>query len=902
VEQVSLPLLKTKLYVPPVRSELVTRGRLVERLVEGAGRGCRLALISAPAGYGKTTLLSEWIDTAGLRHSVAWVSLDDGDNDPARFWSYVDAALQTGQEDIAGIDRAAFQSLDRLPIESLLIGLLNQIAAVPEPVVLVLDDYHVINTPTIHNGVAFLLENLPPHMQLVIATRVDPPLPIPRLRGRGQLVGLYQADLRFTAEEAAEFLNQVMGLNLTAEDVAALERRTEGWIAGLQMAAVSMRGHDDVAGFVRAFTGSHRYILDYLGGEVLQQQPERVRDFLMRTAILDRLTAPLCDAVITEGSRQEERGSSQAMLEHLERNSLFVVPLDDERSWYRYHRLFSDFLRQRLHRDRPHLVPELHRRASAWYEQHGTSSEAVSHLIAAGESARAADLIEQTAWALLARGECNTLLGWLDTLPDDLVHSRPRLGVIHAWALAFAGQLDSVAPRLKQVDLQRVPGEAAAVQAFVAGAQGDVRRAIALSRQASEYTHESNLFLRAIVAQTLGFAYQCLGDVAAASETLKEAVALSRDSGRKYLTMTATARLGRAQEVQGLLRQAYETHREALQLASDLGTTRVPYSGMVHVGIAEVLYEWNDLEGAVYHASEGIRLAELGGRVSFAVAGRIVVALVHQARGDVDRAFETIEGVERLAQNVYVTAEVARLRARLWTALGNLSEASRWVRESRLNPGDDSDATLLHEMEQTALVRLLIARSLSGELEQDYQISSRQVNGIDEARSVLTKLLEAAEAAGRGNSVINILILEALALQAQGHSDRAMVPLGRALSLAEPEGYVRSFVDEGRPMARLLRQALSQGITPSYVTHLLAVLGEEAELTSPGMESLIEPLTERELEVLRLIVAGLSNPEIAEELFVAVSTVKSHVNHIYGKLGVGNRVEAVTRAQALDLL
>jgi LuxR family maltose regulon positive regulatory protein len=894
------PLLTAKLYIPPVRPEVVPRPDLIERLNAGLGRSGgfarRLTLISAPAGYGKTTLLGQWV--AQCKRPVAWLSLDEGDNDPARFWAYVVAALRTVQEDIEEIAQIAFQSPQPPPIESALTGLLNQIAKVPDPFVLVLDDYHVIRAPAIREGLSFLLENLSPQMHLVIATRADPPLPIPRLRGRGQLTELYQSDLRFTLEEVAEFLNEVMGLHLSVEDIAALERRTEGWIAGLQMAAISMRGRKDVHGFVQAFTGSHRYILDYLGEEVLRQQARDVQEFLLQTAILDRLSGELCDAVIGAGEPVEGRSAvdSQSILEHLERNNLFIVPLDDERRWYRYHRLFADQLRQRLHQKRRDLVLKLHQRASEWYEENGLIPEAVSHALASGNLERAAGLIEWTAWQILTRGEMTTVLGWLGALPPNLVHSRPQLCILHAWALAFAGELDSVEPCLQDIDVQQVQGEVAAVRAYVATARGEASRAIELAHLALGLLPEEKWFSRGIVALSLGLAHQSSGELAAASRALAEAISLSRAADQTYMTLVATTTLGRVQERQGLLCQAMATYQEASEMASGSGSQPAPFAGMAHVGIAEVLCEWNDLDNAMRYAMDGIELSELGGFVLYLLAGHAILARVHWARGEVNSALEVIQKAERLAQRygyAYLTAVVAELRSRLWLAQGNLAAASRWAQEHRWSPGDRLDSA--REVEQMAVARVLIAHEKPGE-----------------ALQLLTRLLEAAQAAARMGSAIKILTLQALAFQAQGEMEESMSALERALSLAEPEGYVRTFVDEGEPMARLLsqilvaqrkgRQALSRGIAPSYVAGLLAAFGQEAELASPAMESLVEPLTERELEVLRLIVAGLSNSEIAEGLVIAVSTVKSHVNHIYGKLGVESRTQAVARAQELALL
>jgi len=883
---VSAPFLKTKLYTPPVRSELVSRPRLVERLAEGLRRECRLTLLSAPAGYGKTTLLGAWIAARDLRRRVAWLSLDEGDNDPARFWPYVTASLQTVREDIEGIAPTAFQSPDPPPVHAALIQLLNQILDASAPVILVLDDYHKISNRTIHDGLSFLLENLPPQMHVVIATRVDPPLPIPRLRGRGQVTEVYEADLRFTAEEAAEFLNRVMGLDLSSEDVKALAKRTEGWIAGLQMAAVSMRGREDVAGFVRAFTGSHRYILDYLAGEVLGQQPEGVREFLLQTAILDRLTAPLCSAVVDDAVLAGKKDDAQAMLEYLERSNLFVVPLDAERCWYRYHHLFADLLRQRLRRQKPNRVSELHRRASEWYEQHGLMTEAVSQALASGDFERSARLIEQAGWASFTRGEMTTILDWMAALPHELVRSRPHLSFLQAWALAKSGRLDAVELSLRDVDPQHYQGEATAVRAYVAGVRGDLTRAVQLAQEALKRLPEENLLLRAIVVQNLGVAYHWSGKSAAAVRSLTTAVQLSRDANQPFQTLTAMAILGRALEMQGALRQAIEVYREALELASQPSGRPVPFAGMAYVGIAGVLYEWNDLDEALRCAREGIRLSELGGFVAYQVFGRALLARIYEARGDRQAAEEVLQEAERLGEGrnySLVWALVTEFRTRLWLAQGKMVAASQWAAAQRLKPGEALHAA--REIDQMTVARVHIAQEEP-----------------DRALCVLGRLLEAAQAARRIGSVIKILALQSLAFDAQDDLGAALNVLEEALSLAETERYVRTFLDEGEPMGRLLRRALRQGARPNCVARLLAALGEDAELKPPSAESLVEPLTDRELQVLRLIVAGLSNPQIAEELFIAVSTVKSHVNHIYGKLGVSNRVEAVTRAQDLDLL
>jgi len=886
------PILATKLYIPPPRPRVVPRPRLIERLNDGPHRRPGVTLISAPAGFGKTTLVSEWVaggERLEPKVRAAWLSLDEGDNDPRRFLLYLVAALQTISANIgAGVLRA-LQSPQPPPTESILTSLLNEITTVTGNFVLVLDDYHVIEAQAIDLALAFLLERLPPQLHLVIATREDPDLPLARLRARGQLTELRAADLRFTASEAAEFLNQAMGLKLSAENIAALETRTEGWIAGLQLAAISMQGRQDATGFIESFTGSHRFVMDYLVEEVLHQQSERVQDFLLRTSILDRLCGPLCEAVLLDAS-----AAGQETLDYIERANLFVVPLNNERRWYRYHQLWADLLRQRLHQsiaastgEAESRVNELHLRASQWYEDNGLEIEAFQHAAAANDVERAERLIEGRGIPLHFRGAVTTILGWLESLPKTVLDARPSLWWRYASLLLINGQTTGVDEKLDAAEAalpatepdeqtRNFVGRIAAARATLALTRYQAETMIAQSRRALEYLHPGNLSLRANANWTLGYAYLFQGDRAAARQALTEAISLSQASGDIFTTILATVGLGNVQEAENQLPPAAETYRRVLQLAGDQPLQIISEA---HLGLARVLYEWNDLQAAEPHGRQSLHLArQYDSVIDRFVICEVFLARLKLAQGDVAGAAAILAQADQSARQknfVYRIPEVAAAQVLTLLRQGNLAAAAHLAETHQLPLGQ-------------ARVRLAQGDAPA-------------------ALAALEPWRRQVEAKGWQDERLKVMVLQAVAHQAHGEKDKAVQVLGDALALAEPGGFIRIFVDEGAPIAQLLSEAAAQGLRPDYIGKLLAVFQAEAQQTEvkshlPAAQPLIEPLSQRELEVLQLMAQGLSNGGISERLFLALSTIKGHNQKIFDKLQVQRRTEAVARARDLGLL
>jgi LuxR family transcriptional regulator, maltose regulon positive regulatory protein len=870
-------ILANKLFVPPARPNVVPRPRLSERLNGALTR--RLTLISAPAGFGKTTLVSEWV--AGCGRPVAWLSLDEGDKDPARFLVYLIAALQTIAPDLGAGILGMLQSPQPPSPKAVMTALLNELTTVQAKFILVLDDYHLVRSNPIDQALTMLVDHSPPQMHVVIATREEPTLPLSRLRARSQLAELRAADLRFTPSEAAVFLNQVMGLNLKAEEIALLETRTEGWVAGLQLAAISMQGQQDTARFLQAFTGSHRYVLDYLVEEVLHQQPERVQTFLLHTAILDRLCGPLCEALLLA-----PQGSGQATLEEIERANLFIVPLDQERRWYRYHHLFADVLRQRLHQSAAD-VNEYHKRASQWFEAQRLGMEAFHHAAAANDVERAERLMDGNGISRHDRGAVTAILAWLESLPEAVLNARPSLWWRHASLLLVNGHTTGVEEKLQAAEAalqgsvaddktRNLIGQIAAARATLALTRYEAETMLAQSLRALAHLHPSDLTTRTSATWTLGLAHYLRGNRIAAGRAFAEAITLGQASGDTFTTILATIGLGNVQEAENQLQLAARTYRHVLHLAGDQ-PLQIVYEA--HLGLARVLYEWNDLDAAEQHGRQSLHLAlQYEDVIDRYIVCEIFLARLKLVRGDASGA----------AAMLAKTSQSARRR--------NFVHRLPEIAAAQV-------LTLLRQGDRAAAAQLADTFSLSASRARVLLVRGEASAAI----ALLEPLRQQAEAKGWADERLRAMVLLALAYRAGGEQQQAMQLLGDALTLAEPADSVRLFADEGRPMAELLCEAAARGMKPGYTGKLLAVL--ESELrpsagTSPMPEGLAgaEPLTQRECEVLQLIAQGLSNQQIGERLFLALDTVKGHNRRIYEKLQVQRRTEAVARARHLGLV
>ncbi len=905
------PILVTKLYTPPLPSKVVARSRLIKQLTEGLITGHKLTLISAPAGFGKSTLASEGVATCG--RPAAWLSLDENDNDAARFLIYLIGALQTISPKLGAELLGTLQSPQMPPIETILTALLNEITTFPSGFILVLDDYHLTDSKPVDDALSFLIDHLPSQMHLIITTREDPSLPISRLRARNQLTEIRAADLRFTPSEAVEFLNQVMGLNLTADEVTALETRTEGWIAGLQLAALSMKGQEDIHGFIQAFTGDHRYIVDYLVEEVLQRQPESIRNFLLETSILDRLNGSLCDAVTNQMG-------SKSKLEQLQRGNLFLNPLDDKHDWYRYHHLFADMLRMHLTTEQPDQVRALHQRASEWYEQNSLTADAIHHALAGVDFERAARLIEKTLPSMRQNRQEPKLLDWLKTLPDELFHNHPVLNVHYIGILMQNGQFDGVESRLRDVEqwlaasedvrkppvyvdeeeFQRLPSSVSMYRAAIALAQGDVTNAMKHARKVLELTHADDDFPHGAASSLLGLSSWTSGDLETAYRMFAEGMSYLQKVGYLSDVIGGSITLADIRITQGHLHEAMSIYERGLQLATKQGTSALRGAADMHVGMSDIFREQNDFNIAEQHLLKSNELGELNGLPKNPYRWRVAMARIQEAQGDWAGALRLLDEAEPLYVGDFSpnVRPITALKARVWIKQGELEKALDWARTQKLSI--DEKPNYLREFEQITFARILLS--------QDQNEDSN--NLLQNVIGFLERLLKAADEGGRINSVIEILILRALAYQLRDDIPAALSSLERALKLAEPEGYVRMFVDEGAAMATLLLKAATSKIMPDYTAKLLSAFeaerkgfGEETpRLAAPASPSLIEPLSQRELDILRLFKTELSGPEIAQELVIALSTVRTHTKSIYSKLNVKSRRAAVRQAIELGLI
>lgn len=863
----STQILTTKLYIPATRSEMVSRPHLIERLNQGLRS--RLSLVCAPAGFGKTTIISEWLSQCD--RSSAWVSLDDNDNDPTRFLMYVIAALQTIEPNIGDDLLKTLQSPQPPAIDTLLIPLINALATMPEKVILVLDDYHLLDTQEIDATLAFLLDNIPPQMHIVITTREDPQLPLARLRARGFLSELRAKDLRFTADESAVFLNQTLDTPLSQDHIIALEKRTEGWIAGLQLAALSMQGRADIDSFIQSFTGDHRYIVDYLVDEVLQHQSAKMQDFLLQTSILERLSPALCAAVTNQSDAKN-------LLEQLERSNLFVIYLDDERQWYRYHHLFCDVLHSHLLKHQPDIIPVLHQRASDWYAQQGFELDALQHAIAGTHIDHAITIIQTPQVPIYFRGVAYPILQWLKSLSVDVLNTSPFLWVVYAWVLMISYQNAQVEEKLQAAeavlnqsnDTQMLKGQIAAIRAMLAANQYQTEMIIQQSQLALDLLDTNDAYLRAVITRTLAIAYQFQGELDLAEATYHEAIALSEQSNNQFVNILAKTGLGIIHLSKNHLRLAEQTFRDVLDL---VGEPPTPIACAAYLRLGRIYYEWNDLEKAEQYTMKGIELARQIDTIDSATAGEIFLAKLKLIQGQITEAHDTAEQIAQVIRQRGFEQQVLPLMAlkvRLCLQQGDLVEAQRLAEAHNL-PLSKAQIYLAQNKAQDVLDTL-----------HDFQHTEEQ-DWVD--------------------AQLNAMVLQALAYQSLEDTEQALQTMQEVLRRTRADKFIRLFVDEGTSMKQLIHMLNQRGFMPDYTQTLLDAFDTELDVTQiPANQALVEPLSERELEILQLVADGLSNREISDKLYLALSTVKGHNRNIYGKLGVSRRTEAVALARELGLI
>ncbi|HLO31379.1 MAG TPA: LuxR C-terminal-related transcriptional regulator [Anaerolineales bacterium] len=884
-------LVGTKLFIPPIRIHQVNRPHLMERVNLGLDKA--LILVSAPAGYGKTTLISSWLREIDL--PSAWISLDESDNDLPHFLQYFIAALERLFPGI-GADLLSMLHLQPAPIDGLMRLWINEISQHATPFLLVLDDFHTIHSQPILEIVSFLLEHIPPQMHLVLISRTDPLLPLSRIRVHNQLVEIRADQLRFTRDEIAVFLNEVMELSLSADDIATLEARTEGWIAGLQLAALSMQGSKDTHSFIEAFAGSHRYIMDYLAEEVLLLQHEHIRLFLLKTSILERMSVPLCEAVIK--SDGTESLNCQAILESLDEQNLFVVRLDDKKCWYRYHHLFADVLNRHLEKQLPHLLHELHQRASHWYAQNGFIPEAIHHALAGSDQDFAIQLIEQNGCLLLIRGELSTLPNWIKAV-ELHTQTRPWMYIFKAWLSVLTGYPDQteemlqaaeslISPSQPSTEVKVMQGAIATARAYRSNMQREGSRAASFARQALDCLPDVDLVsrsLRTVATSLLGDASAMSGNLEEAYQAYLEAKRTGQAAGDFHLVIVANSNLANILIEQGLLHEAAGIYSEILQLTTLPDGQKSVLAGRVYAELSQLSYEWNRLDIALQQVHQCISLCQHWGNIDLQAIGFVMLARLEYAQGRPERALEAMRVAERLANEHHLLPRysiwVKCTLARLWLAQGNFEKASSLI-GGGITTSDE--IPYLHEPEYLIVLRLLLTQ---GE--------------YDSALSLAQRLLLQAQAAQRMGRVIEVLVLQALIFEAKREIDQALIILKRALSLARSQGYMRIFLDEAEPMVRLLHLAKSKQIEAEYVAKLLSAVNKVSGTTPPPTQLLIEPLTLREIEVLKLIEAGCSNQAIAAKLVISIATVKRHISNLYAKLGVKTRTQAISIGKELEI-
>ena len=892
------PLLQTKLFLPQPRTGLVQRPRIIDKMNEGLER--RLTLVSAPAGFGKSTMLIEWARTTG--NKVTWLSIDDSDNDLKRFFIYLILAIQKINPSLGQDVLPVLQAADNPRMEHLLTILINDITEVDDEFTLILDDYHLIENQDIHNGLQFLIDHVPPNMHLVIASRVDPPIPMTRLRARDQVTEIRSRDLRFNQSETHAYLNDQMGLNLAQADISALHKRTEGWITALHLAALSMQNRDDKHDFIAAFSGGHHYIIDYLVSEVLSHQSEAIQNFLLRSSILDRFSAPLCNAVL-------EISDSKTLIQHLNQTNLFLISLDDERNWFRYHHLFANFLNQRLREKEPKSIPELHQRASKWLEHNHYFPEAVNHSLDGEDYEHAAQLIEKLGPDMMMQNEFDQLALWMDAMPKDLVESWPWLCIIRAWMYdrwgrfddgerylqhaesALEGSADSTPIEAKRI----VRGQISAIRALYALKLGQISRSIEHSNQALKYL-PSGYFNRGVASFSLGWAKKAQGDLSGTLEAYEDGRTASLAAGNRILAQAIILDIGKTQFIQGHLHLAADTLREVNQFKYEKSNIKIPYASPACIGLADIYREWNELDAAMSYIQEGIEIGTASNVVDAITVGYASQALLFLAQGDLKSANQACENADQMVRDTpnleaETLSRTLDSRVRLSLAKNQLAEASRHVQEAGL--GLDVEIDNFLDIPLIILARVLIHSGRQNSASQD----------LSDAHEVLEKILEVTRPAGYLGQVIGALVLQALVFEAQGIHDQALTSLEEALTLAEPEGYIRTFVDEGASMQALLQQAGTKGSMGAYVSRLLkAFEPQDTEATPAADQKLIEPLSARELEVLKMLATELSGPEIARELVISLNTLRTHTKNIYAKLDVGKRRAAVHKARELELI